>query len=95
MNQLRWLIKYRSLTTSYIILVLLILIGVFRVEQIALSLNEETERRANLLCEQSNQNLTLIEEILTVTNPEVIDNFDEDLELIDCPPSPDDVDVEN
>lgn len=91
MSFINWVREYRSLTFAYALLVLLIVGGFFRVEMLSQEVNLESKRTANLLCEQSNNTLDLIIEILEVTDPHLVNDFRADLQPVECPPNPDKV----
>ncbi|MCA1807655.1 MAG: hypothetical protein LC687_07400 [Actinobacteria bacterium] len=99
--------QYRLLTVAYGILVLLVIAGFVRSEAVSNELDLESQRRANLLCELSNDNqenlVTVLERIFeqpissNVTDEtykarqEFLDEIHRTLGPITCPPSPDDI----
>lgn len=107
MNLVAWMKKYRGMTFAYIFLVMLIVAGFIRFETLADEQEREEMRRANLVCELSNDNRETLIYILDAVYSQplahevgdevrearerFLDEMHERLRPTNCPPNPDEV----
>lgn len=71
---------------GYLVLVAVLVVTHFRVEQV----NDEVDRvftyQVDLLCEQMNETRQMTLEILEATDPDIVDEFRPTLQERECPP---------